>query len=276
MSKSYPMRSAADGPLHYEVLTLDETPHAVVRRGRETVELLTPLRTNLVHVAVYDRRRDEWRDLGTAPNLRTVVGLDWEAGILGGITGTASGSPATATSATTLTATGTPWSANAYKGWRVVADNGTGAPVYGNIGSNTSGVLTLDQWWNANDTTGATPASTAAFGIVPGQGSARFIGLTDNTATPLDSDISLAGELTSNGLSRALGTYTHTSGVNYYTLTKTFTYTGSTLLTVAKAGTFTASTLAAGGLLVFETLLPQTATVTASGDQIAFTWTVNI
>lgn len=272
--KSFPWRAPhAARKLRYEVLTLDETPVAVVRRAGQTVETLRVLEPNQVHAAVYDARRNEWTDLGLSPNLRTTVGLDWEAAILGGAAGTTSGTPATNSGATSLTATGSPWTTGAWKGYRVYVDNGTGAPVYGNITANTANVLTVDQWWNANDTLGTTPGTTAAFGITPGQGSARFVGLTTSSTTPLASDTVLAAELATGGLGRALGTYAHTAGATYYTLSKIFTYTSSGSLTVNKAGTFTA---ASNGILVFETQLTTTATVSVPNDQITFTWTVNI
>lgn len=274
---SHPTRSPDAGRrLDCTVVDIDDTAVAVVTRAGRTVETLRLVPPNAVHAAVYDSRRNEWADLGISTNLRTSVGLDWQAAILGGIAGTTGGSPATATSATSLTATGTPWAANAYKGWRVHAVNAGGAPVYGNIGSNTAGVLTIDQWWLGNDTaSGTTPAATAQFMIAPGQGNARFIGLTTNTTAPAAADSALTSELSTNGLARALGTYAHTAGATYYTLSKVFTYTGATAVTVAKAGTFTAGTLTAGGLMVYETLLSTTATVAANGDQITFTWTVN-
>lgn len=270
------MRVGAVSKIYYDIVPLNDYPMAVLKRGGKTIEQLRVLEPNQVHCAVYSAERDEWTDLGVSTNLRTTAGLDWEAAILAGAPGTTAGTPATATGATSLTATGTPWAANAWKGYRVYADNGTGAPVYGNIGANTTSVLTVDQWWNANDTLGTTPSATAAFGITPGQGSARFIALTTSTTAPVATDTVLATELTTNGLARALGTYGHTAGATSYTLSKTFTYTGTGSVTVAKAGAFTASTLAAGGVMVFETLLQTTATVSLSGDQITFTWTVNI
>lgn len=277
-SASYPTRHPDAGQaLEYALVTDDRVPVAVIRRAGVVVETLRVIEPNSVHVAVYDARRSGWTDLGASPNLRTTAGLDWEAAILGGIPGTTSGSPATAVTATSLTATGSPWGVNAYKGWRVHAVNTGGAPVYGNIGSNTSSVLTVDGWWLGNDTaSGTNPAATAQFAIAPGQGNARYIGLTTNTTAPSAADLTLVGELTANGLGRALGTYSHTGGATNYVLSKVFSYTGSVPVTVTKAGAFTAATATAGGLMVYETLLAQTATVSSSGDQITFTWTANI
>jgi hypothetical protein len=91
------------------------------------------------------------------------------------------------------------------------------------------------------------------------------------TATTLSGEITTA----SGGLVRALSTYTHNAGAATYTLSKTFTTTGSDALpvTIAKCGVFTAST---GGTLVFETALSPTATLSASGDQLTLTETITI
>jgi len=84
-------------------------------------------------------------------------------------------------------------------------------------------------------------------------------------------------EQTTNGLGRALCTYAHTNGSlgsnSTYTLTKTFTYTGSTATTIAKIGIFNASR---AGIPMFVTSLPATATVTANGDTLTVTETVTL
>src|SRR4249919_2310983 len=106
-------------------------------------------------------------DLGISKNLLTTVGRDLAAAGLGapgfGVTGTI----ATASSATSLTATGTPFVASAYVGWIVVAEETTNAPVWANIGANTTSVLTVDSWKNGDDSAGTTPGSTANYAIYP-------------------------------------------------------------------------------------------------------------
>lgn len=213
-------------------------------------------------------------DLGTSHNLRTTAGLDWESHLLGGQLGSLAGSPATASSATALTSTGTTLTASALVGKRVYADNGTAAPVSGNIGANTTSVITVDSWVNADDTLGTTPAATAAYGVASGMGPARYIGLTTDTVAPAAGDTVLTSEITTGGLARALGTYAHTGAATSYTLSKTFSATAA-FTAVHKAGLFTASTLAAAGILAFESVLNADATL-ASGDSLALTWTVNI
>jgi hypothetical protein len=55
----------------------------------------------------------------------------------------------------------------------------------------------------------------------------NYIGLTNTAITPGPTDTSLSGEITSNGLSRTQGSYTHTTGTNVTTVANTFTATGS-------------------------------------------------
>lgn len=100
---------------------------------------------------------------------------------------------------------------------------------------------------------------------------ADYIALTANNSAPLAGDTTLAGELAVDGLSRAQGTYSHTSFATSYTVEFTFSVTGGPH-TVAKAGLFNAL---AGGILVFEALFSTPATVTTS-DTLTVTWTINI
>lgn len=118
-------------------------------------------------------------------------------------------------------------------------------------------------------------------GLLGGTGTAapaKYIGLTADATAPVKTDTTLPGEITTNGLARALGAYTLTTAVPAtlngqvtWTITLLFTYTGGVQVVVAKGGLFTAATV---GILAFETVLPSTATVNANGDQISCTWTV--
>lgn len=254
---------------------IDDDLRAMVTRGRFMGEKLS-FGPNFVHAAILRGPSGEFgapgtaEDLGWSHNLKTTVGMDWLHNTMGGLLGIGDNT-ATASSATSITKTGAGWTSDAFKGMRVVADNGTNAPVYGNIGTNSSTVITVDQWWNGDDTTGTTPSSTAHFCILPAMGPARFIGLTTDTGNPATSDTTLASEITTNGLARALATFAHTGGATTFTQSKTFTATG-TFTNVHKAGLFTAGTSAAGGILVADTVLNADATL-ASGDSIAVTWT---
>src|SRR5258706_14403267 len=101
------------------------------------------------------------------------------------------------------------------KGWRVFCPVTalTTAPVYGNIGSNSATVLTVDGWWiGTTDTmTGTTPASTNGYHIQPSV-LARFMGLTTDSGAASASDTALTSEITTNGGSRAKAVYAHTGG----------------------------------------------------------------
>jgi hypothetical protein len=250
---------------------IDDDVSSMITRGRFMGEKLA-FGPNFVHTYIR-RANGHIEDLGWNHNLKTTVGMDWLHQIMGGgPTGYGvSATVATASSATSLTATGTPWTSNQYRGAIVVAENSTNSPVWANIGSNTTSVLTVDSWKYGDDTAGATPGSTANFIILPGQGSARYIGLTTDTGGPATGDTTLTSEITTNGLGRALATFAHTPGATTFTLAKTFTASG-THTAVHKAGLFTAENSTAAGILVAATNLNADATL-ASGDSIAVTWT---
>ena len=253
----------------------DSPPEVRINRVRGISERIAVVRANEVH-AVILHPDGSFENLGISTNLRTTVGLDYEASVLGGQLPSAQGSPATATSATSITATGTPFTSNQLKGYQVWAPitGITTAPVYGNIGSNTTSVITIDQWWTGIDGAGGTPASTNAFTIAAANGPARFVALTTDAAAASASDTTLASEQNGNGVSRSIATYAHTASATTYTQSKTWTATG-TITALHKGGMFTTSTLASVGIMVFETVLNADATL-ANGDQIAITWTVNI
>ena len=206
--------------------------------------------------------------------------MDWLHNTMGGFVQTATGSPATAVSATSITCTGTPgWSSNFLAGARIVAPitSITTAPVYTNALGNTTGAtptIAIDGWWTATDvltSSGGTPAATNAFTILPGNGPARFIALTTDSGAASDVT-TLPTEITTNGLQRAAATFAHTGAASTYTLAKTFAALG-THTNVHKAGNLTGGYGAAGGgVLVANTVLNADATL-ANGDSLAVTWT---
>ena len=265
-------------PSQMEVIKrIDDDVRAMITRGRFMGEKLR-FGPNFVHA--YTVRGPsgifgepgEVMDLGWSHNLKTTVGMDWLHYAMGGKLGFGvQGTIATATSATSLTATGTPFTASAHIGQIVVAEQSTNAPVWGNIGANTTSVLTVDAWYQGDDSAGTTPASTANYAILPGQAAARYIALTTDTSGPAVGDTSLTSELTTNGLGRALATFAHTPGATTFTLAKTFSATG-TQANIHKAGLFTAGTLTAAGVDVANTNLNADASV-ANGDSLAVTWT---
>lgn len=105
----------------------------------------------------------------------------------------------------------------------------------------------------------------------------NYMALTANAtaasaaSTTLTAEIATAG----GGLLRAQAAYAHTNGTATGTLTKTFTANGTDALpvTLAKIGLFDAATV---GTMGHETLLNATATLNASGDNVAITETVTI
>lgn len=228
-------------------------------------EQVGALRGNLVHAVIF-HKDGGIEDLGVSKNLRTDGGDDWQSGQMGGFLGNNTGTPATATSATSLTTTGTPLTISALKGRRIRID----ANTYGNVVDNTTSVITVDQWWTVADGVAATPGATAPFSIEPGFAPARFIGLTENAVAPGVTDTALAAELTTGAMGRALATYAHTVAALTYTLQKTFSPT-LTFASITKAGMFTS--LTGVGIMTFETLLNAVASV-VSGDSLQVTWTV--
>jgi len=104
----------------------------------------------------------------------------------------------------------------------------------------------------------------------PATNGANYIALSADSTTPSASDTTLTGEITSGGLARAQGTYSHTAGTNTFTIQKTFTATAS-FTGVQKSGLFTAST---SGTLVAENTFSPVNLI--SGDQLQITWTITI
>lgn len=97
---------------------------------------------------------------------------------------------------------------------------------------------------------------------------ANFIGVTANTAAPLTTDTTLAGEITSGTMIRKQATYAHTTGTSYYTLV--FGVTADQTITIAKAAVFNALT---GGTMFVETPL-STPVPLVSGNAFSYTETI--
>jgi hypothetical protein len=204
---------------------------------------------------------------------------------------------ATATSATTLTGTGTPFTASAggppalggLVGHIVVAGS-TGANfVYGHILSNTTSVLTIDAWRNPADpepaTPGTTPATTAPYFVVPGGAPCFYMGITTSATAFSAADATLATEIwfTGGGLRRRLASWAHTNGTATYTVANTFTANASDTLpqAIAKIGIFqhyvnATVTTSNSGIMLFETVLSASATLSAIGDNVQITDTVTL
>lgn len=188
---------------------------------------------------------------------------------------------ATSTGTTSLTNSGAtfPTSGDALAGCVVVAgpnSSGTGSKVYGVIASNTSTVLTIDQWYDPTSTSGAAgtqPNGTASYVILPGQTVASWMAVTANVFTPTTADTTLAGELTSGGFARAVGTWAHTDKASSYTLVHT--WTASSTETINNEAIFGAANTTAGGVMPFESAEPNAPTL-VSGDTLQNTVTITI
>jgi hypothetical protein len=242
-----------------------------IARGRG-VEQTVRLGPNEVH-AFITHSDGSVSDLGISHNLLTNAGRSLAAAGMGAAGVNASANTATATSATSLTDTGESWTVDAYKGWTVIAEQGTATPVFGNIGSNSATVLTIDQWWNGNDTTGVTPGATADYLILP-TFRPRFMALTENASAANASNTALTGEITTGGAARGITTYAHTGGTATLTLTRAYSISSS-FPAIHRIGLFTASTLTAAGIMVFESVLNADANV-VSGDTLTVTDTVTL
>lgn len=186
---------------------------------------------------------------------------------------------ATASSATSITATGTPWVASALIGMSVLAP---AAGVYGVITANTTSVATVDRWYsitNPGGAAGTTPAATAVF-IVTAFAPTLFIGLTATAtapATPTTNTV-LPGEITTvgGGLIRKIAPVAHTAGTATDTHTPVWTANGTDTLpvTVAQSGEY--PVLVYAGMMAFQSPLSVTATLSASGDQLTETVTYSL
>jgi hypothetical protein len=234
----------------------------------------TRVRLGPNHVHAFITRRDgSVEDLGISTNLLTNTGRDlWAAAF--GNAAMAQG-VFTATDATHGTPSGGGLTADQYKGWRVFSPvTGLTTPaVYGNIGTNSTTQLTVDQWWTAADGVGTTPAATSSFFIMP-TCLPRFMGLTTDAAAANAADTALASEITGSGAARARATYAHTATSAIYTMQVVYSITGA-LTAIHKMGLYTASTTTAGGIMVFETVLNQDATV-GNGDTLTVTDTITL
>lgn len=262
-----------------EFVQIGDVATIQIVRGRH-VEELRRIGPNEVHAAI-THPDGTIEDLGLSHNLLTTAsagGRDFFAATGGGLLPTGGqGSPATAVTATTFTATGTPWTTNLLAGMMVVfpVTGITTAPVIGRIISNTTSVATIDKWSNpdATDTTGTTPAGTNAFVILPGGPPGRFMALTENAGAAAAGDTALTGEITTGGCGRAVTTYAHTLGTATYTLQKAFSVTAS-FPAIHKMGIFPTVT-ASNGILIFESVLNADANV-VNGDTLTVTDTVTL
>ena len=94
-----------------------------------------------------------------------------------------------------------------------------------------------------------------------------YIALSTDATVTSPTDLTCPSELSTNGLGRALGTYSPVTA-NSHKVAYTFTNTGTTPVTIGKVCMFDA---ASGGSLFADDVLSNTASV-ASNDQITINW----
>lgn len=209
---------------------------------------------------------------------------DWQAKAMGmgpAFTFATATGNATASSGTTLTNSGAafPTAGQALAGQIVAVgpnSSGTGSVVYGVIVSNTSTVLTVDQWYNPASATGAagtTPNATGSYQILPGQNPAAWLAVTSDATSPTSADTTLASELAANGFTRAVGTYSHTAAATTYALVHLWTATGTQ--TINNEAIFGACNVTGGGVMPFKSAEPSPPTL-VSGDTLQNTVTITI
>jgi len=95
-----------------------------------------------------------------------------------------------------------------------------------------------------------------------------YLALSNDSGMPAATDTAVVSEITTNGLARAAATPAHSNNASSYTLTYTFTATGTQ--SAQKAGLLNASS---GGTLCFENTF--SAVAMNSGDTLQVVWTLN-
>jgi hypothetical protein len=220
-------------------------------------------------------------------------GRDLVARGVGGDTVGFSGATTSAPTATTATDTGAAFPASSgtpaiggLVGHVVVMGNN----VYGVVLSNSGTVLTVDHWHSpTNPETVATTPGSGGYIVLPGGFPAFWMGISVATRAfnaadqVLSNDGTAISELwfSGGGLRRQMAAWAHTNGTATYTVAKTYTANGSDTLpqTIAKVGLFqhgvtAAPTTTTSGMMLFNTNLASTATLSAVGDNVAITDTV--
>lgn len=131
---------------------------------------------------------------------------------------------------------------------------------------------------NARVDAGASFIANQVFNTAAAGTPFRYLSLAPTQITPVKTDTTLVGELTTNGLARASASISAPTvpsalnGTTTITLTNTFTYSGTGAQNIGSIAVFNA---ASGGTMGFEAALGQLYTVFNSGDQITITYQFN-
>lgn len=102
-----------------------------------------------------------------------------------------------------------------------------------------------------------------------GSNGLNYIALSNDTLTETSASTTLSNEIAANGLTRAQGTVSHTTGTNTTTVSKVFTATGSQA--AQKAALFTASS---SGTMNHALAFTQRSLVT--NDTLTLTFTITL
>jgi hypothetical protein len=236
---------------------------------------------NCVHVGVC-RADGSYEDKGVSHNLLTNIGRDILSGFYGQYRGagtTVAACISTAISSSSITATGTPFTASnlttpqpGLTGMCVVANAATPAnpTVFGNVVSNSTSAITIDAWRKVDHTSGTTPTSGHAFMLVPA--SPRYMALSADAGAASASDNTLTSEITTNGMGRVAATYAHTLGASTFTLAGSWTASG-TSTAIVKMGLFSALSSAAGDPMWFEATFTTVSLVSSDTLTVTDTFT---
>ena len=189
------------------------------------------------------------------------------------------GTAATATSFTT----GATMLLNAWSGYRVYV-NGVWANV---ISNTTTGVLTVDRWYNPATPGGAAATTPSSFGYILADGggvSAWFMGLSTSNpnVTPLAAtDHALYGEYTTagGGCLRKIAPYALTYGTSPMTFTLAPVWTSNSSDTFPSnfysAAAFNSMVVSNTVLAMkFESIMVASTTIAAAGNQVLITETI--
>lgn len=99
----------------------------------------------------------------------------------------------------------------------------------------------------------------------------NYIGLSDDATAPDPTDTVLASELSGSGLTRAIGSVTHTPGTNTSQIQKVFTYLGVPAQGVQKSALFN---LASAGVMAHEVQFSQRTLNT--NDTLTVTYNISL
>ncbi len=129
-------------------------------------------------------------------------------------------------------------------------------------------VLSEEVIRNVITTVGRDFIHTQSYGTSPAANGLNYIGLSNATLTETSASTTLSSEIAANGLTRVIGTVSHTAGTTTTTIAKTFTC-ATAQQAAQKAALFTA---VSGGTM--NHVLAFTQRTLEIGDTLAVTFTI--